>query len=256
MPKMHTSLKRMLPRSLVRKLLLVKYRGSAYACPCCHYQARQFWPSGVNQKPNTLCPSCGSLERHRLLWLFFQRHPELLRRSQRILHVAPERQIEQLLRSIPEVKYLSAGLESPPAEVCMDLTNTGMQDKSFDGIVCCHVLEHIPNDGAALRELYRILAPGGWAILQVPVDYARQTTYEDPNIISPGDRLREFGQEDHVRVYGRDYEDRLRNAGFRVDVHWLQETLGADQIDYYRLDPEERIFLCWKTAEGERLNRP
>ncbi len=234
------------PTSVRRRLLLLRYRGTAYTCPCCGYTARQFWPSGVNQKPNTMCPSCGSLERHRLLWLFFQTRPDLLRPGQRILHVAPERHFEKLLKSIPQVAYLSAGLESPPAEVYMDLTQISFPDNSFDGILCCHVLEHISDDAAALSELYRVLSPNGWAILQVPVDHSRERTYEDPDIAAPVDRLREFGQEDHVRIYGRDYEDRLKNAGFQVEVHRPQDVLGPQKTDYYRLDFEECVYLCRK----------
>lgn len=249
MPERRLTVRRLLPRNLVRKLLLLKYRGSAYCCPCCGYRARRFWPSGINEKPNTMCPCCGSLERHRLLWLFFQGRPDLLRPGQRILHVAPEQQFERLLRSIPAVDYLSAGLESPPADVYIDLRRTTFRDNSFDGILCCHVLEHIDDDAAAMKELFRILAPNGWAVLQVPIDYSRQTTYEDPDIVAPEDRLRAFGQEDHVRVYGRDYEERLRRTGFYVEVLHLQDSLGPGQTDYYRLDPDECVYLCGKASD-------
>ena len=108
------------------------------------------------------------------------------------------------------------------------------------------VLEHIVDDQKAMTELFRVLIPGGWAILQSPIDIERNETFEDPNVTMPQDRLRVFGQSDHVRVYGRDYKDRLEKAGFSVEVDGYVRSLGADVINKYNLDEDEDIYLCTK----------
>jgi SAM-dependent methyltransferase len=235
-----------LPRQLQKKLLLIKYRGNNVGCPCCGSTFSTFWPSGPNNKPNTMCPKCNSMERHRLMWLYFHARPELLNRPMRLLHIAPEPIFERLFRSRPNVESLSADLDASQAMVAMDLTRIDMPNASFDAIVCSHVLEHIPDDGKAMREMCRILKPGGWAILQSPVENSRATTYENWSITSREDRLRHFGQEDHVRVYGRDYADRLRAAGFLVDVDRFGDKLGSDRVRYHSLQEDEDVYFCRK----------
>lgn len=237
-----------LPGRLHKRFLLFRDRGDQRYCPCCRGHFRTFWPSGVKNEPDTLCPQCSSLARHRLLWLFFGQRPELFLRPLKLLHVAPEPIFENFFKSRPGVDYLSADLDSPPAMVRMDLTRIEMPDESFDAIVCCHVLEHIPDDAKAMKELRRVLRRGGWAILQTPVETSRAVTYEDPGITSPQDRFVHFGQEDHVRVYGRDYVDRLRAAGFDVAIHRIQEQLGPELTRIFGLDQHEEIYFCTESA--------
>jgi SAM-dependent methyltransferase len=130
--------------------------------------------------------------------------------------------------------------------VKVDIMNIPYKDDSFDVILCSHVLEHVANDQKAMRELFRVLIPGGWAILQSPVDRQRDETFEDPNVTSPQDRLRLFGQSNHVRVYGRDYKDRLEKAGFSVKIDGYVRSLSADEINVHGLLEDEDIYLCTK----------
>jgi ubiquinone/menaquinone biosynthesis C-methylase UbiE len=126
------------------------------------------------------------------------------------------------------------------------LTAIQYPDNSFDAIYCSHVLEHIPDDRAAMRELFRVLKPGGWAILQVPLDSTRETTYEDPSITSFEARERAYWQADHVRLYGRDYTAKLESTGFRVRVDWFVKTFTEGQIHRFGLDKSEGIHWCEK----------
>jgi SAM-dependent methyltransferase len=170
-------------------------------------------------RPNAKCPRCGSLERHRALWIYLTDHSTLLAVPPEILHMAPEPSIERALRALPGVRYTAADLDPERRGIIRaDITALPFADASFDLILCNHVLEHVPADRAAMSELFRVLRPGGTAIIQNPVDARRAVTYEDPNVVTPEDRLREFGQRDHVRVYGRDFRERLTATGFTLTV--------------------------------------
>jgi ubiquinone/menaquinone biosynthesis C-methylase UbiE len=127
-----------------------------------------------------------------------------------------------------------------------DLTDLPFEAHSFDGVYCSHVLEHVPDDQQAMRELRRILLPGGWALFQVPIQ--RRTTFEDPTITSPELRRELFGQPDHVRIYGRDFRQRLARAGFAVSVDRPQDRLNREDLEFCGLQAGEHIFLCRKKA--------
>ncbi|MEG3066539.1 methyltransferase domain-containing protein [Acetomicrobium sp.] len=125
-----------------------------------------------------------------------------------------------------------------------------VSSNQFDCIICYHVLEHIPDDQMAMKEIFRVLKPGGWAILQVPI--LRDKTFEDPSVITPEDRERVFGQRDHVRIYGLDYKDRLEQAGFSVKVDDYVKQLSSDVIERYGLMKDENIYFCSKpNLEGK-----
>lgn len=230
--------------------LSLLYRGDRVTCPCCGRTARKFMPTilplGPN-RPNARCPSCGARDRQRHLWLYVERKTNLLVDRLRVLHFAPERIFEEKLRSQPNLEYVSTDLERARADVKADITDLPFPDESFDVVLCSHVLEHVPDDGKAMRELYRVLRPGGWALVLVPIDHGREETFEDANVVEPADRERLFGQADHVRVYGRDFKTRLEEAGFGVRVEDFRGELGEEEARRYGLRPRKPdLHLCVK----------
>jgi SAM-dependent methyltransferase len=231
----------------------IRYFGLSRYCPVCRSHVRKFVDFGrITILKNEECPLCGSHRRHRTMSLYFDSNRSKFFGSagMRLLEVAPLKCFSQRLACDPNIDYLSADLNSPLAMVKMDLTNIQYPDNYFDAIYCSHVLEHIPDDRKAMQELNRVLNVGGWAILQVPIDLNREHTYEDPSIQSPDDRERAFGQFDHVRFYGRDYQDRLEAAGFKVTVDSFVKSLSTHTIERCGLDPEEGIYFCEKRAQG------
>lgn len=196
-------------------------------CPVCGRISSEFRSFGLDPRPDAQCPRCGALERHRLLWLYLSQRTNLFDgRRKTMLHVAPEECLEERFRRRLGAGYVTADLLNPRAMVTMDVTNIQYPNHSFDVIYCSHVLEHVVDDRRAMREFRRVMKPGGWAILVVPITAER--TFEDPSVIDPAERLRVFGQEDHVRRYGPDYVDRLREAGFRVEVTTITDLVTAE----------------------------
>ena len=185
------------------------------------------------------CPSCGSLERHRQLALLLQNAPSILD-GKKVLHFAPEPCIAALLKK-SDIKYTSADLVRVDVDLNLDIENIAQNDEEYDIIVCSHVLEHV-NDRRALLELRRILKPDGTIIIMVPIIEGCEISYEDDLIIDSKDRLVHFGQEDHVRVYGADFIQRLTGAGFQVRVH---TAFGKEAVQL-GLIMGEKIFLCSK----------
>jgi len=238
--------KALIPRAYRSLISSLMYIGKQVTCSCCNGSFRKFLSYGVKARENALCPRCESLERHRLLWLYLKNKTNFFTDNLRVLHFAPEYFFQKTFKSMPNLDYISADLTSPFAMVKMDITNIVYEDNSFDVILCCHVLEHIIDDNRALMELFRVLKPGGWAILQAPIDLKRDKTFEDTNIVIPKDRERIFGQEDHVRIYGRDYKDRLEKAGFTVKVDAYGREMGDDMIKKYGLMKDEDIYFCTK----------
>jgi SAM-dependent methyltransferase len=223
-------------------------RGEGVECPCCGGRFRRFVPYGVRpRRPEAQCPGCGAVERHRLLWLYLRERTDLLTRPQRLLHVAPEEVFAARLRALPSLRYLSADLASPLAMLRADVQRLPLPDACFDAILCHHVLEHVPDDRAALAELRRVLRPGGWAILQSPIDKDLPATLEDAGVTDPRERERLFGQSDHLRQYGRDYEARLREAGFEVSAERFFKMLPPERRARHGLKGEI-IWLCRRPA--------
>ncbi len=144
------------------------------------------------------------------------------------------------------IDYTTTDLNSPLADVEADICDLPFKDNTYDVILCNHVLEHIPNDQKAMQELYRVMKPGGWGIFQIPQDLDREHTFEDNSITDRKERARIFGQYDHVRIYGRDYFDKLRNIGFNVTEVSFNKNLTPEEIDRYRLAPNEIIPLVRK----------
>jgi SAM-dependent methyltransferase len=223
---------------IIVRCMSVFYYGKRYECPVCHHHFRKLLPYGyVSSRENALCPSCLALERHRQIWLFLQARTDFFSRDAKMLHIAPEYCFIKRFGTMPNIDYYSADLESPLARVKMDIQHIPFDADTFDVIFCNHILEHVENDRLAMQELYRVLKPGGWGIVQSPVNLDRNKTYEDPAITSPEERLKHFGQKDHVREYGRDYADRLREAGFIVDEVSLNDYADTASIERYALTP-------------------
>lgn len=214
-------------------------------CPCCGWNGEFFLPFGAKLRQNALCPRCSSLERHRLYYLYLK---ESLPQDKKIklLHLSPKKIIKKLFLQYPNIDYLSADLNPRRAMRKEDFTNMSFPDNQFDFIFCAHVLEHIPDDKKAMREILRVLQPGGTAILQVPIRY-KQETIESPAVSGPGDRVKLFGQSDHVRIYGKDYPERLREAGFQVQVVPFSRNLGPELKKKY-VFTSENIFVCSKAC--------
>ena len=226
-------------------------RGEKYTDPIDGNSFRKFLPYGYEKvRENVLSPSTLSLERHRLFWLylknetgFFSSHLE----KKKLLHFAPEQAFLKRFKKLKHIDYTTTDLNSPIADVKADICNLPFQDNSYDYIFCNHVLEHIPDDGKAMQELYRVLKPGGIAILQVPLENERLTTFEDASITDPKERAKIFGQYDHVRIYGLDYFEKLRSIGFKVDAVDYTATLSKEEINKYRLANGELLPVCKKT---------
>jgi len=198
------------------------------------------------QRNNVLSPSTLSLERHRLLWLYLKNKTTfLLQREKEVLHFAPEQAFYKLFRKQQNINYTTTDLFSPLADVKADICNLPFPDNSYDIIFCNHVLEHIPDDTKAMQELYRILKPGGMGIFQIPQDLSRATTFSDDSITDEKERAKIFGQYDHVRIYGRDYFDKLRSIGFKViEEDYTKNKFRACRK--YCLAKGEIIPVCFK----------
>jgi len=238
--------KRIIPRryhTVVRYILItIRYFGLRFKCPCCGGHFHTFLPFETDRK----CPRCGCLKRHRLLWLYLKEKTDFLTGHRKVLNVSPLPFFQKKCKNLKNLDYISVDISSPTSMIRMDITNIAMSDNQFDCIICYHVLEHIPNDTKAMRELFRVLKPGGWGILQSPVRHDLDKTFEDPNIVSPEERKNVFGQRDHVRIYGRDYKNRLERAGFIVKLDNFVKELEEDEIKRYDLPKNEMIYFCAK----------
>ena len=232
---------------LVRPFLKIYLKGSRYTDPIDGSGFRKFLPYGYeNQRENVLSPSTLSLERHRLLWLYLKNETEFFNKNLKVLHFAPEQAFYNRFRKLSNLDYTTTDLNSPLADVKADICDLPFENDSFDFILCNHVLEHIPDDTKAMQELYRILKPGGTAILQIPQELDRAETFQDDTITDPKERAKIFGQYDHVRVYGRDYFDKLRAVGFKVDEVDYTSNLSEAEINKYCLAKGEIIPVCYK----------
>lgn len=231
----------------LKPLLVLAYRGEAFKDPIDGRTFSKFLPYGYEkQRLNVLSPSTLSLERHRLLWLYLQHKTDFFTKQQKVLHFAPEQAFYKRFRNLKHLDYTTTDLNSPIADVKADICDLPFEDNSFDTIICNHVLEHIEDDTKAMMELYRILKPKGMAILQIPQDLDRKTTFEDNSIVDPKERAKIFGQYDHLRVYGLDFFDKLRSIGFEVKEEDFTAEMKDSEIDYYRLQKGEIIPVCFK----------
>jgi SAM-dependent methyltransferase len=226
-------------RTGCRQAAKIRFAGSRVECPLCERTFSRW--RGHAMLGN--CPFCGSAPRHRLLKLSLAREWNHQSRPLDVLHFAPEWGVQRGFRSNPRVgRYVTADLSAPGVDVHCDITALDFADQEFDVVVCSHVLEHVRDDRRALKELRRVLRPGGVAYIQVPYDSNRHTD-EDPNVTDPVERERRYGQFDHIRMYGRDLIGRLSEAGFKVDELRPTREMAGEEIVRWGLW-DDNIFRC------------
>jgi predicted SAM-dependent methyltransferase len=234
---------------VVRPILAFLLKGNRFTDPIDGKSFSMFLPYGYgNQRNNVLSPSTLSLERHRLLWLYLQNETDFFTAhiKKKVLHFAPEQEFYKRFKKQINIEYTTTDLLSPLADVKADICNLPFEDNSYDIIFCNHVLEHIPDDTKAMQELYRVLKPGGMGIFQIPQDLTRSVTFSDDTIVDQKERAKIFGQYDHVRVYGRDYFDKLRSIGFQVIEEDYTAKLSSELVEKYCLAKGEIIPVCYK----------
>ncbi len=259
---MKTLLQKLAPTPLLKlyrdfknRQLVRKFEGDQVLCCICKSTFSEFAPHGIKSRKNARCLNCNSLERHRLLWKYLQDKTDLFNaeKSFEMLHFAPEQMFYDRFSEAPNISYNPCDLFPKRYDFGgkvkvkkVDITKIPHPDNFFDVILCNHVLEHIPDDALAMSELFRVLKKGGWAILMVPFDSKREKTYEDFSITSEEGRLKAFGQKDHVRLYGKDYKDRLANAGFTVKEDTFVKSFSKEDQFHFGFKDAHFIHLCLK----------
>jgi SAM-dependent methyltransferase len=231
--------------------LRVQHAGDKVYCPCCKSKFREFARFGGNRRKNAWCPKCESLERHRLLWIYFENKTDLYRKPIRLLHVAPETVFYNHFVRQRNIEYYPADKFNnlyPTGTKYIDILDIDLPDESFDAVICNHVFQYIEEDRKAMRELYRVLKKGGWAIMQVPINKSLQKTYEDPSITDPLEREKAFGLKDHVRFYAMDYVDRLKEAGFITKVDDYTAEFSDEDNFKFGFWKGDAVFYCTKEA--------
>lgn len=217
------------------------------SCPVCESNFRKFLPYGRKSRSNALCPNCLALERHRLIWVYLKRKTDFFTAKAKMLHIAPELCYMDRFEALENLEYITADIESPLAKVKMDIHEIPFEDNTFDIIFCNHVLEHVDDDYKAMTEMRRVLKPGGWAILQIPwFNPVPEVTFEDNSIVDPKEREKIFGQDDHVRLYGKDYSERLTKSGFKVIEEKMVMEMDEKEVKQYALPKDEIIYRVEK----------
>jgi len=248
---------RFIPRHLLQsvasfglKSIAFFYSGKNFEDPITGKTYRKLLPYGRTQlRNNALAPHSMSLERHRLLWLFLRERTSFFTEKLKVLHIAPEYCFLKPFGELKNLDYITADLNSPWAKVKLDVQNIPFADNLFDAIICNHVLEHVNDDKLALQELFRVMKPNGFGIFQVPLENSLENTFEDSSISTPALREKHFGQRDHLRLYGRDYAERLKSAGFDVTEDTFVKEISPELVKRYALPPSEIIYFCRKPLQ-------
>lgn len=256
MKKLYKFLLNKLPRPLLirlsypfKKIAPIIYKGNNVECPVCERSFSKFlsYGSDVAHRENVLCPYDLTLERHRLMWLYLKGHSNFFTANHLdVLHIAPEQCFHKLFKAQKNLNYLTGDLVSPIADLHFDLHAIPLEDNRFDVVFCNHVMEHVDDALQCMKELYRVMKPGGWAIMQVPQDTSRDSTYEDKSIVTPEEREKHYWQKDHVRLFGMDYPQWLEKAGFKVEVFDFKTKIGNELIQRYRLMENEIFYIFHK----------
>jgi SAM-dependent methyltransferase len=243
----------------------MRFYGKKYTCIMCGRRMRRFIPFGYDipslrelnvvggmKHQESACPYCFSINRERLIYLYMKKMTDIFSRPMHVLHFAPERNVQKRLAQQPHIEYITADINSPWADKKMDVMQIEYPANTFDFVICNHVLEHVSKDTLAMREIYRVLKPGGQAIVQVPISTVLTQTREDKRIISPKEREQVFGQYDHVRIYTqKDYVKRLKSTGAIVHTYNCFHLLGSELIEKNRLIKEENVYVMKKPKQKE-----
>ena len=256
MKKLYKFLLNKLPRPLLIRLSYpfklvapLLYKGDKVECPVCEKSFSKFlsYGSDVAHRENVLCPYDLTLERHRLMWLYLKDESNFFTAEKLdVLHIAPEQCFHKKFKKQTNLNYLTGDLVSPIADIHFDLHDIPLEDNRFDVVFCNHVLEHVEDANQCIKELYRVMKPGGWGIMQVPLDYTREITYEDPSITSPEEREKHFWQKDHVRLFGNDYPEWFKKVGFEVETFDVNQKYAPELVRRYRLIEKEMIYIVSK----------
>ncbi len=229
------------------RIYAVFMKGNNVECTVCNSKFKKFLPYGrLEPRENALCPSCLALERHRLMYLYLKEKTSFFSKQAKVLHVAPEYCFIDRFEKLTNLEYITADIESPLAKVRMDIEKIQFPDNSFDVIFCNHVLEHVEHFDTAVSELYRVLKPGGYAIMQSPQDMKLPHTISDPSITDPRERERVFKQSDHLRLFGQDYGKELAKGGFKVTEDDYVHEIDPALAKRYALPMEEIVYFCQK----------
>ena len=222
-------------------------RGNKFEDPINGKTYRRLLPYGrLKPRENALAPDSMSLERHRLMWLFLKEKTNFFKDKLKFLHIAPEYCFIKIFKKMKNIDYTTGDLISPWADVKMDVHNIPFDKETFDVVICNHVLEHVEDDNKVMQEFFRVMKPGGWGIFQVPIDRKNPKTEEDKNITDPKERERLYWQNDHLRLYGRDYGKKLSSVGFNVVESNFVNNLDPKLVERYALPKGEIIYWCKK----------
>jgi SAM-dependent methyltransferase len=255
MKKIYKFLLNKLPRPLLIRLSYIfkffaplLYKGNKVTCPVFERNFSKFlsYGSDIAHRENVLCPYDLTLERHRLMWLYLKNESNFFTANLNVLHIAPEQCFYHRFKAQKNINYLTGDLVSPLADLHFDLHHIPLEDNRFDVVFCNHVLEHVDDAMQCMKEIFRVMKPGAWAILQVPQDFNREETYEDKSITSPEEREKHFWQKDHVRLFGKDYPEWLKKAGFDVQEFNPNTEFDSEFIERNRLMKSEILYIARK----------
>lgn len=225
------------------------YRGNAVECNCCGGAFSKFLPYGNEVRENAVCPRCNALERNRVLWKYLTEEYQIQNQPfLKVLHFAPEKTLEKEMKKLDNLEYIGADLNPQLADYQIDITRIPYANEHFDLIICSHVLGHVPDEPKAIQEMKRVLDDSGLAIVMTVIDQHRPNTYENPNVKTPEEKLKLYGESDLVRLHGLDFQERLQAQGFEVEALDFRLNFSDNDQAKFGLGSGEReiLFLCRK----------
>ena len=243
-------------RHIYRKII---YYGNKHKCNICGSKVKKIIPGGIKHeifeknkiveagyRENCFCPVCKSRDRIRIIYYYIENYTNILTDKNCILHFAPEYQLKEKIIKNKKIDYYDGDIKEGRATYVVDIRNIQFSSNKFDYIICNQVLEHIVEEAEAINELKRVIKPNGKIIITVPICLSNEKTYEDLSITDPEERLKNFCQKDHVRLYGRDFKERLEKYGLKVEEWKIKEHVTEDEIQKYAFQKDSVIFIATK----------